>query len=96
MAKKQKQQWRGIFKLVEEMSELSVELAKLGPFPDGNHPGRSHNLRETVQEEVADVRAALNYFVRVNKLKISETRTRDKRDKFNKWGLTGIIDLESK
>lgn len=91
-----KQKWRGVWKLIEEMSELTTELAKLGPFPSGKHPGRDRNLKKTIEEELADVHAALGYFVRVNKLNVSVDRFNDKTKKFNKWGLTGIIDLEQK
>jgi hypothetical protein len=91
-----RQQWRGVWKLIEEMSELTTELAKLGPFPSGKHPGRDRNLRKTIEEEIADVRAALDYFQAVNKIDVDPKRTSDKRRKFGKWGLTGIADLDQK
>jgi NTP pyrophosphatase (non-canonical NTP hydrolase) len=85
------EQHRGIYKLLEEMSELSVELAKLGPFPDGNHPGRKKNLRQSIENELADVQAALLYFASVNDFTISHARVVKKLKKFNRQGLSGVV-----
>lgn len=84
--------WKGIFKIVEESGELLQVLGKMGPFPDGDHPDGAGDLKIRAEREVADLYAALDYFVQANGL--SETfidaRRAEKLDKFNNWGLTGI------
>lgn len=83
MAKK----WWGLRKVVEECSELSVELMKLATFPSGKHPGRKRNLKISTEEELADVLAAVDYFIDKNKLdrQVIERRRVLKYRKFAKW-----------
>ena len=83
MAKK----WSGLEKLAEEMNELGVELMKLRVFPTGKHPGRKRNLRLYVQEECADVAAALDYFIDRNGLDREQIMKRKavKTKKFKSW-----------
>lgn len=84
------EKFKGIYKLQEEMSELGVELAKLAVFPTGDHPGRKQNLKKSMLEEVADVQAAIAYFLEENGLRVNSGRVNKKLRKFRKWGLTGI------
>lgn len=87
-----KELWRGIHKLQEEMGELAQVLGKLGPFPEGEHPDGERPLKERCEDEIADVFAALGYFIVTNGLdyeKITERRD-EKTAKFIEWGLTGI------
>ena len=55
-------QWRGIHKLTEEIGELGQVIGKLGEFPSGNHPDGGPQLRQRLEEELADVEAAILYF----------------------------------
>ena len=83
--------WQGIYKLNEEMGELQQILGKLGPFPHGNHPS-GMDLVEAVKNEIADVYAALHYFVHKNKLVIDNEKIDQKLDKYETWGLSGVDD----
>lgn len=60
--------WPGLAKLVEEMGELNQVLGKLVAFPDGKHPSRKKPLKTSLQEEIADTLAALQFFVESNDL----------------------------
>lgn len=85
--------WQGIFKIQEETGELNQELGKLAVFPHGNHPDGNGDLVRRVTDEIADTLAAIEYFIEQNGLdnaRISK-RKMEKLDKFNKWGLNGII-----
>src|SRR3546814_18921501 len=70
MAKK----WHGLRKAAEECAELVVELMKLATFPNGKHPARKRSLVISTEEELADVLAAVDYFIDRNKLDRSEAR----------------------
>jgi NTP pyrophosphatase (non-canonical NTP hydrolase) len=87
-----KQAWFGIFKLLEEMGELQQVLGKLGPFPDGLHPDGRGDLCVRLQEEVADVLAALTYFIDVNKLPGEDivVRVDCKLKLYEKWKPIGV------
>lgn len=85
--------WYGIHKATEECGELLQCLGKLNVYPTGVHPD-GENWRQKVIEEIADVRAALDYFVDHN-LSTEEDAEIEKRRlqklvKFNKWGLSGV------
>lgn len=84
--------WRGIHKLTEEMGELLQVIGKANVFPDGNHPDGGPPLRQRFEEELDDVQAAIIYFRRRNSLEHVEGRVADKLAKFNKWGLSGVVD----
>ncbi len=86
------EQWRGIFKVIEESGELLQVLGKLGPFPGGDHPDGKGDLVTRLNDEIGDVRGALSYFVGANPLNPSyiDQRADEKREKFVNWGLTGI------
>lgn len=86
------EKWRGIAKIIEESGELNQVLGKLMPFPSGKHPDGKKNLKLRITDEVADLYAALEYFVVDNKLDqdyISKRKSKKLR-KFQKWGLPGI------
>lgn len=82
--------FKGLFKLVEEMSECLVILGKLGPFPDGDHPDGKGHLYDRLREELVDVEAAIQYFRETNGFAGDGLRYSDKIKKFRQWGLTGI------
>lgn len=88
----QTQAWRGMYKVIEEAGELLQELGKLGPFPSGAHPDGKGNLKDRIEDELADLQAACAYFAVINKLDIQKmkARTSMKIERFNRWGLTGI------
>jgi NTP pyrophosphatase (non-canonical NTP hydrolase) len=79
--------WPGRNKVVEECSELNVELSKLAEFPTGSHPGRKRSLILSTEDELADVLAAVNYFIDRNSLDRTriERRAKAKYKKFSKW-----------
>lgn len=83
-------EWRGIFKLVEEVGELLQVLGKLGAFPTGEHPDGGPPLRDRLEAELADVQAAIEYFRVENKLKRLPERTEGKLKRFFGWVLTGV------
>ena len=89
------QQWGGIFKLKEEMAELAVILNKLCVFPSGQYPDGRPLLME-LSQEMADVYAALGYFIDVNKLTIDTSRVDEKYNKFHYWGLSGVTPQPDK
>ena len=89
------EQWRGIFKLTEECGEVLQLLGKIGPFPDGAHPDGKGDLAPRISDEVADLYAALDYFVEKNSLDTNaiQDRRAAKKSKFDEWGLTGIPNV---
>lgn len=87
--------WLGYFKLVEEIGEVLQVLGKLGPCPDGKHFSGA-DLKEQLWEELADLKAALNYFIDENHPGIPDRdealkhRAMKKYNQFQRWALTGI------
>lgn len=77
---------KGLFKLVEEMGELQQVLGKLAAFPDYKHPGEL-KLKTAIKDELADVYAALQYFVIENGIDLDYSRIDQKINKFRKWDL---------
>lgn len=78
----------GVVKVIEEMTELGTELAKL------MSQGRWKYLRDsrktvklTIEEEIADVEATLEFLKAKNRLdrKFIEKRKKEKIKKFNRW-----------
>jgi NTP pyrophosphatase (non-canonical NTP hydrolase) len=51
----------GLTKLVEECGELTTVAAKLIAYPEGAHPDNNGPLLERLEEEVADVLAAIAF-----------------------------------
>lgn len=77
----------GISKLIEELSELIVDLAKKQAFPTGKHPDGRGDINERIQNGMADVEAAIE-FVRENLgywKSDYEARRRAKLEQFRKW-----------
>ena len=87
--------WAGIAKLQEEMGELAAVLGKLHAYPDGNHPDGAGPLLDRLHDEMADVHAALTFFMLTNDLDSARLRARcDKKlATFFAWhqdeGMTG-------
>lgn len=79
--------WAGLTKVVEETSELNVELAKLqGSGGDPNH--WSGNLIPKIEDEMADTYAAMAFFLSKNpqiSLDRIEARAKMKAAKFDGW-----------
>lgn len=86
------EKWQGICKLVEEQGELLQVIGKLMAFPDGQHPDGQGDLTQRLEDELADVGAALQYFIDQNKLDqvIMLTRAKMKQALFENWQLTGV------
>lgn len=84
--------WRGIHKLTEECGEVLQVLGKLGPYPDGQHPDGGPDLAVRLEEELADLRAAIQYVVQANGLDARRIAIRQgqKLKKFEGWVLTGL------
>lgn len=84
--------WRGIFKVLEEAGELIQDLAKLGPYPVKKHPDGKGELLHRVEDEIADMYAALDYFVEVNNLNRVKlaARKNTKLALYKAWILSGI------
>lgn len=85
--------WFGIHKLTEECGELLQLLGKLGAYPNGLHPDGKGSVKDRLPEELADVLAAVNYFIVVNHLdqKAIGARSTNKLATFLHWGLTGVV-----
>ena len=83
-------EYKGMYKLIEEMGELNQALGKLCAYPGGHHPDEITKGRKPiinrVEDEIADVLAALNFFVETNGLDIIsiELMRTEKEDKFSK------------
>jgi len=82
--------YRGYGKMVEEAGELTAELGKLLPFPMGAHPNGKGPVLEHVLEEMADLYAAMDYFLSANQLTLPSMRREKKFIQFNEWGLSGL------
>lgn len=82
--------WKGIHKLVEECGELCQVVGKLSAFPDGDHPDGGPPLTRRLEEELADVQAAIIYVREANGLTSRPARVEEKLSKFRSWGLTGV------
>jgi NTP pyrophosphatase (non-canonical NTP hydrolase) len=79
--------YRSLFKLAEECGELVQVLGKIGVFPEGDHPdGRGH-LHDRVKDEIADVAAALQYFMETHHFEFDHDRYQYKLKQFRERGL---------
>lgn len=87
--------WIGIAKLQEEMGELQVVLGKLHAYPDGEHPdmGYSAPLLQRLVDELADVIAAAQWFVKMNVddegKKAIDWRIGYKQGRYEQWHAAG-------
>lgn len=93
---------RGIAKVAEEAGELLCEIGKLIAYPDQIHPdGRGHT-RERVLREMADLSAAITFYIERNcnpgEIDTFHLRRQLKIDQFYDWdkheGMTGIRQIE--
>lgn len=85
-------EWAGLSKLVEECGEVQQVLGKLiGSRGDVNHYDGS-NLRDRLEEELADLLAAIMFFTMANGLGASGNigeRAKQKYELFVQWCLEG-------
>lgn len=88
------QRWKGIAKLNEECGEVVQIIGKLMAYPNGQHPDGEGDLKQRLGDELADVQAAIEYFVFRNP--IDEIRLNKRRKKkfkqFCKWEMAGIAE----
>jgi len=85
--------YRGIFKLTEECGELLTDIGKLAVFPDVPHPDGKGLMNPRIQDELADVLAAVQYFIENNDFDKNyiNNRKEEKLKKFKQWELDGIL-----
>lgn len=78
--------WPGLGKIVEEKDELGTVLGKLMAYPKGDHPDGS-DLYADLHEELADVCAAVEFFVAANGLdeEFIARRAGQKIGRFHHW-----------
>jgi NTP pyrophosphatase (non-canonical NTP hydrolase) len=76
--------WEGIVKVMEESGELTTACAKLCACPNGVYWDGSDAIT-AVEDEMADIIAAIRFFCNTNGLRINHERVNEKLDKFNKW-----------
>lgn len=88
--------WRGIHKLNEELGEVLQICGKLGAYPDSAHPDNAGPLAERLEDELADLSAAIQYIIENNNLNAEkiENRKELKLRRFNIWGLSGIAVIK--
>lgn len=84
------ERWKGIHKLTEECGELCQVIGKINAFPDGNYPDGGPSLGLRLEEELADVEAAIAYVREKNSLSPMTDRVAEKLWKFRNWGLSGV------
>lgn len=81
--------WPGTSKLIEEMGELQQVLGKLIATAGDTKHWNVTNLRENLIEEIADVKAALNFFQLKNLSNASveaiDQRAEEKLQLFRRW-----------
>lgn len=76
--------WKTLMKAIEECGELIQECVKLDSYPDGKHPRRKRSVVLSLEEEIADVLAVLEYTIIKEKLNAGKIKRR-KAYKFRKW-----------
>jgi len=79
--------WPGISKLIEEAGEVQQVCGKLIATGGVEEHWDGSNLRARLEEEVADLTAALAFVGQVNNLDIHrvEVRAAEKLELFHKW-----------
>lgn len=75
--------WPGLAKVLEESSELNVVLAKLIATRGNPNYFDGRNLLDEVEDELADLLAAVDFFVKYNSLNSTKIVTRQ----YEKFGL---------
>ena len=79
---------KGLAKLIEECGELQqIAGKKLAYFHCNNHPDDKGPLKERLEDECADVMAAILFVIEAMELDLTkiEERTKNKYDKFSLW-----------
>lgn len=82
--------WPGLAKLQEEMNELDTVLAKIQGLGGGTDYWGGRDLRPELLNEIADVRAALDFFLENSNFSGEEIlnvfiRSDTKQKLFDKW-----------
>lgn len=78
---------RGLTKLAEECGELTQAAMKKSAFIDKAHPDKKGNLNKRIEEEMADVLAAIAFVQSTLKLnkKAIQKRKKMKLKRFKEW-----------
>jgi NTP pyrophosphatase (non-canonical NTP hydrolase) len=89
--------FKGINNLNEELGELQQVIGKLHAYPTGEHPDGKGHLYIRLEEEIADVLAAIGHVID-NNLEVSldkiTKRVEEKMDLFDSWDMSGInVDM---
>lgn len=84
----------GLTKVIEECGELVQVAAKMIAYPDREHPDAKGDLRERLQDEIADVMASIDFVTEKLGLDLNAITMRAdmKCARFAKWDLTGDDD----
>lgn len=81
--------WPGAAKLLEESGELAQVLGKLIAFPDGKHPDGKKDLAVRLENEYADLQAAMLFFIDNNEERLDiayiANRVSEKLARFQRW-----------
>lgn len=85
--------WKGLAKLIEECGELQQVAGKSLLYPDTAHPDGKGFVRDRFIEELADVSAAIAYFIAYNNLPLDkiQDRTCMKIERFVDWTNQGLM-----
>lgn len=77
----------GLTKLIEEAGEVIQVAAKLQAYPSGDHPDGKGDLNTRLEEEIADLEAAIAFVKAEHGLAISAINARmvEKLETFKKW-----------
>lgn len=94
--------WNGIHKAQEECAELGQVLAKLAAYPSGQHPDRILDpslppLMRRVEDELADVLAAVQWFIGYHRGRLDTSRILSrimtKHMSFDEWHMQGVLTI---
>jgi hypothetical protein len=77
--------WQGLVKLLEEVSELGVEAAKLMAYPSGEHPDGKGPLVPRLLAEMADVSAIIAWFCGRHAIGFDPGRVQRKLGLYSTW-----------
>lgn len=78
----------GLAKLVEECGEVLQIAGKLIAYPGGEHPDGAGNLHDRLENELGDLRAAIQFVVETHRLDGREkifNRYQSKLIQFREW-----------
>lgn len=84
--------WRGIAKLNEECGEVIQLIGKLMAYPAGDHPDGKGHLKHRLEDELADLKAAIAVVMVKNNLDTVRIykRIEKKQALFATWIMAGI------